>query len=137
MAENTAIQVHDERYVTIDTNQFENLTDWNFSINGENIDVTTYDSSGWKDLIKGAKSWSFSFTAYYNSTATEGADEASADIIAGTTVAFLSTTGTQADVTYGGNALLTSVDFSGSLGSAVSVSVSGEGTGALAIGAVA
>ena len=137
MAETTGIQVFPDRYVTIDTNQFENLTDWSFSINGSPIDVTSYDSSSWKDLIKGTRSWSFSLSAYYASDATEGGDEAGADIIAGTTVAFLCTTGTQADVTWGGNAILTSFEMSNSVDGAVTISVSGEGTGALAIGAVA
>ncbi|MGH1436608.1 MAG: phage tail tube protein [Lewinella sp.] len=133
----TGIQVHDKRYITIDTVQFDHITDWSFSINGENIDVSSYDSSGWKELIAGMKSWNFSCTAHYAGDATEGGDEAAADIIAGTTIAFLSTTGVSGDVTFGGNALLNTFDMSGSMGAANSVSIQGDGTGALAIGAVA
>ena len=132
----TGIQVHDSRYVTIAGAQYDHITNWSLTINGETIDITSFDSSGWRALASGTKTWSWSCSMHYAGDATEGGDESAADLIAGTTVAFLSTTGVTGDVTFGGNCKITSWEMSGGLGEPVSISVSGEGTGALTIGAV-
>ena len=133
----TGIQAHDTRYVTIAGTQYDHITNWSLSINGETIDITSFDSSGWNDIASGTKSWSWSCTMHYAGDATEGGDESAADIVAGTTVAFLSTTGVTGDVTFGGNCKITQWELSGGLGESNQVTVSGTGTGALTIGAVA
>jgi predicted secreted protein len=132
----TGIQSHDIRYLTIATVQYDHITNWSLSINGETIDITSFDSSGFSEIASGTKSWSWSCTMHYAGDATEGGDESGAAILAGTTLAFLCTTGVVADVTFGGNCKITQWELTGGLGESNKVNVSGTGTGALTISAV-
>jgi predicted secreted protein len=105
---------------------------------GETIDVTSHDSSGWKDKLMGDKSWSMDVEFWMDfSAAGENIDELEADWNSGTSQTVLATTAVQGDSTVTGSAFITSISKSGSTGDAVSVSVTYEGTGALTIGTVA
>ena len=104
--------------------------------NGETIDVTSHDSSGWKDKLMGDKSWSMDAEFWMAFDGAENIDELETDWNAGTSQTVLATTGESGDSTVTGSAFITSIVKSGSTGDAVSVSVTYEGTGALTIGTV-
>ncbi len=112
-------------------------TDYDFEINGETIDISSLDSAGWKELMKGTKSWKISF----NALVTKGTvAETKADYH--TLLTDLKTS--EAPVTVGlkhstaaefsyetGSAFITSLKLSGKYGDKVTYSGALEGTGAL------
>jgi predicted secreted protein len=49
------IQSHTLRYVAINTVKYTHTTNWSFTIKGETIDITSFDSMGWRDLASGTK----------------------------------------------------------------------------------
>lgn len=117
--------------------KIDNLKSLTVNQNGETIDVTSHDSSGWKDKLMGDKSWSIDVEFWMElTTATEGINELEADWNGGTAQAVLATTNVVGDNTVGGDAFITSISKSGSTGDAVSVSVTYEGTGILNISTV-
>ena len=133
----TGILHDDVWYVLVNAAKFTHITSCSLSTDQETIDVTSYDSSKWKDIASGDKSWKVDIEGHYAMDATEGGDEAQVDLVAGTSVTLLVTTQVQGDTTYSGSAKVTSVNFSGSKGSSTKVSVSFMGTGALTPGTVA
>ena len=132
----TGILKHDDLYVLVNSTKFDHLTSITFSVNQETIDITSMDSSGWRDLTVADKNWSLSVEAMYAMDATEGADEAYDDLVAGTSVTLLVTSEVTGDTTYTGSAVVTSWSVNPSKGSAVTASISFEGTGAITKGTV-
>lgn len=127
----TGILVHDDLYVLINGTKFNHITSLTLTLNQETIDITSMDSSGWRDLDVADKNWSLSIEAFYAMDATEGADEAADDLIAGTSHTILLTTESTGDTTYSGNAYPTSIAINPQKGNGVTVSISYEGTGTL------
>lgn len=132
----TGIQFHDNLYLLVNSTKFDHITSCTLTIGQETIDVTSMDSSGWKDLKVADKSWSMNVEAFYAMDATEGADEAADDLLAQTSHTVLLSTEVTGDTTYSGTAYPTSIDINSSKGSAVTASISYEGTGALTKGTV-
>lgn len=132
----TGIIFHDLLYVLVNSTKFDHITSLNLTVNRETIDITTFDSSDWRDLEVGTKSWSGSITALYAMDATEGADEAFDDLGTGSNVTILFSTEVTGDTTFTGSAKITSWDYNPSLNSAVEVNISFEGNGALTKGTV-
>lgn len=133
----TGINKNGDYYVTVNTVKFTHLTSCSLTTSKGTIDVTSFDSSGWKDFLPDDKEWSLDVEAYFAQDAAEGGVQAIIDLIASANVALLFTTGESGDVTYAGNAIPTSVPITSSKGSGATVSVSYQGTGALTPGTVA
>jgi predicted secreted protein len=108
------------------------------SVNADTIDVSTKDSSGWRDLIGGQKSFSLSADGLYDYSPTAGTTTDPSDLVTQmlnrTEVTFTFTYGgslSAGDTYYTGSGLVTSFEVSGGVEDAPTYSVSIEGTGAL------
>ncbi len=108
------------------------------SVNADTIDVSTKDSSGWRDLIGGQKSFSLSADGLYDYSPTAGTTTDPSDLVTQmlnrTEVTFTFTYGgtlAVGDTYYTGSGLVTSFEVSGGVEDAPTYSVSIEGTGAL------
>lgn len=133
----TGILVHDDLYILINGTKFDHLTSVTFTVNQETIDITSMDSSGWKDIAVGDKNWTADIEAHYAMDATEGGDESYDDLAAGTSVTILISSEVSGDTTYTGSAKVTNWSINPSKGSSTTVSISFEGTGAITKGTVA
>lgn len=132
----TGIIKNREYYVTLNTNKFDHLVSCNLTIGKETIDLTSFDSSGWKEVTGGDKNWSLSLEAHYAMDASENGNQAFDDLDGYTDAAILLTTGVTGDTTFAGNGVPTSWDLAVQQGDTVKISVSYEGNGALTKGTV-
>jgi len=117
--------------VKIGANVIKCLNDAGFSINGETIETTCFESDGWKERIAGLKDFAMSLSGFYNGTDATGQNVLRTNMLSGaeTTVDYLvdGTTGFQ------GNYLVTNIDTGATPSGEVTVSFSLESTGALTI----
>lgn len=116
------------------------LTDFSFNVDKEEIDVTCHDTSGdWGAFLAGRNSGNVSFSGFYDqSSSNVTADDIYDDLVAGTTVSLMISTGTTGDRTYTMNVKLLSWEASAAnKGEAVTFSSSGRITGAVTTGTVA
>lgn len=132
----TGIIVDDAFYLMVNATKFTHITSCSLTIDQETIDITNYDSSKWKEFDVGDKSWKMDVEAYYAMDAAENGDEALDDIIAGTSHTLLLTTEETGDTTLSGTAWPVSLSVNSSKGSAVTLSASYQGSGALTKGTV-
>lgn len=132
----TGILAHVDYYALINATKFTHLTSCTLTIGQETIDITTFDSNGWKDFTVGDKEWSLSIEGNYAMDAAENGDEAADDIIAGTSHTVLLSTEVTGDTTFSGTAWPESLDINSSQGDKVTLSVTYKGTGALTKGTV-
>lgn len=58
--------------VKIGVNDVKGLNEATFTANGENIEVSTFDSDGWRERMQGLKDFTMSLTGYYDPTDTNG-----------------------------------------------------------------
>lgn len=126
-----AILVHDDLYVLVNSTKFTHITSCQLSLNQETIDITSMDSSGWRELNVADKSWSLSIEAFYDDSGAENHQDVYDDLTGGSSHTLLLSTGVTGSVTYGGSGFPTSLEVDSSKGSGVTVSVSYEGTGTL------
>ena len=133
----TGILIDDDFYLLVNATKFTHITACTLSIGQETIDITSYDSSQWKDLDVADKNWFMTVEAFYAMDAAEGGDEAADDIIAGTSHTVLLSTEVVGDTTYTGTAWPTSLEINSSKGSPCTISATYEGTGAITKGVVA
>lgn len=131
------ILVHDDLYLLVNAAKFDHLVSVTFTVNQETIDITSMDSSGWKDITVADKDWSVDIEAHYAMDATEGGDEGYDDLAAGTSVTLLISSEVSGDTTYTGSAKVTSWSINPTKGDSVKVSMSYQGTGAITKGTVA
>ena len=117
--------------------QIDHLTSVSLDTGSETIDLTSYDSAGWKDIAIGDQSWSISIEGHVAFDATEGYDTMMADKIAKTAVACLLSTASSGDSTLSGSSYITSLSIKGDLGSSLKISATFSGNGPLAAGTVA
>ena len=106
------------------------------SMNVDTIDISNKDSSGFRDLLGGQKSFSLSADGLmdFNSAGTDTeVDELFDQMFGRTAVTFTFTLAATAtgDYTYSGSGFVTSLEISGGTEDAPTYSVSIEGTGAL------
>lgn len=132
----TGINKNGDYYVLVNTVKFTHLTSCTLTVGKETIDVTSFDSSGWKDFVEGDKEWSVDLEAFFAQDASEGGVQAIVDIIASATVTILFTSEATGDVTYTGSAWPTSIPIVSTKGAGATVSVSYQGTGTLTPGTV-
>lgn len=106
------------------------------SMNVDTIDISTKDSSGFRDLLGGQKSFSLSADGLMDFAGVAGdteVDELFDQMFNRTAVTFTFTLDVTAtgDYTYTGSGFITSLEISGGTEDAPTYSVSIEGTGAL------
>ena len=110
--------------------QIEDQTDSEISFEGEMDEITTKDSTGnWKEFTPGLKGWTVSLSGNYDPTATEGADEAIDELIAGTSATVLFTTGVSGNREFTGTGYVSSVNTSAPLSGPATYSIEIQGTG--------
>lgn len=107
-------------------------TEGSISVSEEPRDTTTKQSGGWRELAEGLRSWSGSTSHFHAEDATVNVDDLYAHILARTSVEVLFSTEQTGDKRWSGTARVTSVEVSAGVEDNVTLSVSFEGTGALA-----
>ena len=113
-------------------NAVASLTDWSLEVSADTIETTGMSTNLYKEFIPGQFSWSGSASAHWNDDDT--AQEAIETALTGGDSTFyvkLYPIGTSAGDYWSGTIIVSSVSFSGSLGSSVGFSFSFQGTGAL------
>ncbi|MDQ7794149.1 MAG: phage tail tube protein [bacterium] len=58
--------------VYIGANRVAEIAKWSLDCKADNIDVTSFDSEGWKEFLAGLKEWSGSFEGNFKPTDTNG-----------------------------------------------------------------
>lgn len=111
-------------------------TNASLEINNETIDVSCKDSSGWRDILAGMRSWSMSGDFIFAEDAALNFEDVFDDINGRTSVTARISTEVTGDVYYEGTAYITSASMSGGVEDAQVYSMSLEGTAALSKGTV-
>lgn len=107
-------------------------TDTSISVDMDAIDVTNKDSSGWRDLLAGVRSWNASGSGFLAWDATKGADDLYDAITNRSSVSIRFTTGeVSGDTTFDGDGYLTSLEMTGGVEDGATFSFTIEGDGAL------
>jgi len=120
--------------VTVASGSMGNAKAWSLDVTQETVDVTDFDSSGWKESAATLNSWTGSITAIFDASGTaEGALQTG--LTGGSSVALELQLGGGAgsyDV-YSGNAIITGQSITNDVNGIVEATFSFEGTGALTI----
>jgi len=58
--------------VYIDTYKVAEISTWSLDLGADDIDITSFDSNGWKEFLAGLKEWSGSFEGNFDPTDTNG-----------------------------------------------------------------
>jgi len=120
--------------VTVASGSMGNAKAWSLDVAQETVDITDFDSSGWKESTATLNSWSGSITAIFDASGTaEGALQTG--LTGGSSVALDLQLGAGAgsyDV-YSGNAIITGQSITNDVNGIVEATFSFEGTGALTI----
>lgn len=58
--------------VYIGTNKVAEISSWSLDLGADDIDITSFDSAGWKEFLAGLKEWSGSFEGNFVPTDTNG-----------------------------------------------------------------
>jgi len=58
--------------VYIDTNKVAEISTWSLDLGADDIEITSFDSQGWKEYLAGLKEWSGSFEGNFEPTDTNG-----------------------------------------------------------------
>ena len=112
------------------------VTDFTFEVNKETIDVTTFDSAGWREFLVDLKDWKISGTANQGKgtagASEAGFDELMADLKAtAAAVAVIFTSTDSGDFIETGTGFLTSLNASGSVGDKITYSFEIQGSGVI------
>ncbi len=116
--------------VYIDTNKVAEIASWSLDLGVGNIDVTTFDSNGWKEFLAGLKEWSGSFEGNYKPDDTAGQKALITAWVNGTTVNLVLKVNDT--VSFSGNALI-KPKFDVKVDDKAGVSFDFQGTGALTV----
>ena len=123
-----------EGSVSVASGAMGNAKAWSLDVTQETVDITDFDSSGWKESTATLNSWSGSITAIFDASGTaEGALQTG--LTGGSSVALELTLGGGSgsyDV-YSGNAIITGQSVTNDVNGIVEATFSFEGTGALTI----
>ena len=113
--------------LSVDGTNIASLTSWSVSQNAEVLECASMGST-WKEHKSGLFSWEGSADAnFMDASATQAANE----VAVGTTVALIFYPDAAQAMSFTGNAVVTSIENSASLGDIQTVSLSFSGTGSL------
>lgn len=118
------------------TVSIDRLKSVSLTTNMGTIDITSYDSNSYREILDGIKDWSISASFIVAYDATEGYDELLTDWTNSASGTALLSTGVTGDSTFSGTGYITSIDKSGDLEGVVEGSITIIGTGAPTIGTV-
>lgn len=94
------------------------LKEWTIDQSTENVDITSFSSSGYGESVPGIERWTMSASGFVNGTTHPVKPTAAATC-----------TFSDGNNTWVGSVIITSMNIGNSLGDAVTVSFSGTGTG--------
>jgi predicted secreted protein len=114
--------------------QVEDLVDVSISLSKQTIDITSKDSSYWRELLHGTRSATITANAFVDYAATEGFDELISDFATNTDVTFEISTNVSGDSNITGSGILASIDKTGALDDAMRYTFTIEVNGALTFG---
>jgi len=117
--------------ITLDATALAFSRDFSVSLDTETIDITSRDTSWWRRLLRGMRSWSISGSGLYSSS--DPGKKVLQDWYDDATDASIAVILTLADgtITLTGTGLLTNLSYDGPHADAATYSFSIEGTGAL------
>jgi len=58
--------------VKLGANKIAEISNWSLDLGADDIDITSFDSGGWKEYLAGLKEWSGSIEGNFDSTDTTG-----------------------------------------------------------------
>lgn len=119
--------------VTVGAQSVGAVKAFSINISKETADTTTFDANGWTENDSTLKSWSGSVTVLFDTT-DAGQDALTAGLDSGSTVALslvVNSGGGTAELTYSGNAHITSQPVTSDVNALVEVTFDFQGTGAL------
>lgn len=58
--------------VKLSANKVAEISNWSLDLGADDIDITSFDSQGWKEYLAGLKEWSGSIEGNFDSTDTNG-----------------------------------------------------------------
>ena len=58
--------------VKLGTNKIAEISNWSLDLGADDIDITSFDSEGWKEYLAGLREWSGSIEGNFDSTDTTG-----------------------------------------------------------------
>ena len=58
--------------VKLGTNKIAEIANWSLDLGADDIDITSFDSNGWKEYLAGLKEWSGSIEGNFKPTDTNG-----------------------------------------------------------------
>jgi TP901-1 family phage major tail protein len=112
-------------------NPIKGLNDASFNLNGETIEVTTFESAGWKERISGLKDFAMSLSGFYEKDDALGQGALKDALLNGTSIPVDYLVDGAAG--FRGDYLVTSFETGASASGEVTASYSLESTGALTI----
>ena len=107
---------------------------WSLDISQEVADVTSFNSSGWKESAATLKAWSGSITVIFDGGDDTGQAALIAGVTSGSSVALVlntAATGAGTSEKFSGDAIITSMPITNDVNGIIEVSFSFTGTGAL------
>lgn len=117
--------------VKIGADVIQDLNDASFSVSGDSLDTTNFESNGWKEKLQGLKEFSMSLSGFYKPTDTNGQVVLRDALLNSNTV----TVDYLVDglVGFQGTYVVSSFETGASVSGEVTVSFSLESTGALTV----
>ncbi|ATW27946.1 phage tail tube protein [Candidatus Formimonas warabiya] len=112
-------------------NIINGLKEVKFTANGENIEVTTFQSAGWREKLQGLKDVALSLTGFYLPADTNGQVAIRTAWLNGTTISL--TYLVDGTVGFTGTYLVTSFEIGSVVEGELSVAIELESTGALTL----
>ncbi|HHV98602.1 MAG TPA: hypothetical protein GXX36_03355 [Clostridiaceae bacterium] len=61
--------------VKVGSSKVAEIANWSLDLSADDIDITSFDSNGWRERIQGIKEWSGSFEGNFDPTDTTGQGE--------------------------------------------------------------
>jgi len=74
--------------VKIGANKVAEIANWSLDLGADDIDVTSFDSNGWREYLAGIKEWSGSFEGNYKANDTNGQKAILSAWLSGTPLTF-------------------------------------------------
>lgn len=120
--------------VTVGANAYVALRSSTFEMAADMIDVTTADSTGgWKEYLAGEKGGTISVEGLYDTSATEGFEQAADDLISGTVVTWKYGETDGGTTYWTGDALISSVSITGDKNDGAAYSLTLQITGDVSV----
>lgn len=117
-------------YVGAAPDKVAEMKSWSLDLGADNIDVTTFDSNGWKEFLAGLKEWSGSAEGNFKLEDTQGQKALFDAWINGTVLAAEFRLGA-ATPKFTGSVLVTGVSVEDAVDGEVTISFDLQGTGSL------